>query len=399
MTFNWNNFKEKICIVGLGYVGLPLALEFGKYQKVYGFDINEKRIESLKKGVDYNGEHTKEEILNKNIEFSSDPKIISQSNFLIIAVPTPIDKHKKPDITALKSASELVGKHMKKGSVVVYESTVYPGLTEEICIPILEKTSNMKSGTDFKVGYSPERINPGDKEHTIDKIIKVVSGQDKETLKIVARVYSKIIKVGVYEAPSIKVAEAAKVIENTQRDINIALMNELKQIFDKMNIDTNEVLKAAKTKWNFLDFYPGLVGGHCIGVDPYYLAYKAEEVGHHPEIILAGRRINDGMVDYTVNKILKRLIEKDCNIKKCKVLVLGITFKPNVKDTRNSKAIEVVKKLQEFVEVVDVFDPLVDKVEGLKLIKNPEFENYDLVVTLVNHDVLVNSKIKASSIL
>jgi len=334
--------KIKICVVGLGYVGLPLAAAFSKFYEVNGFDVNKKRIEELREGIDRTGEVKSEELTKAKINLSNDPNVISESNFIIIAVPTPIDEYKKPDIRILLNASATVGKNLKKGSIVVYESTVHPGCTERDCIPILEKESGLKYLKDFKIGYSPERINPGDKVHKVENIVKVVSGCDKETLDIVAEVYSKIIKAGVYKAPSIKVAEAAKIIENTQRDINIALMNELKMIFDKAGINWKEVLEAAGTKWNFIKFTPGLVGGHCIGVDPYYLAHEAERLGHNPQIILSGRRINDYMAEYEAARMIKYMINKGLSIKGINILVLGGTFKPNVPDTRNSK----VKKRQ-----------------------------------------------------
>ncbi|MBW2978445.1 nucleotide sugar dehydrogenase [Candidatus Woesearchaeota archaeon] len=378
----------KICVVGLGYVGLPLAISFSKVYSVNGFDVNEKRIEELKNNIDKTDEVASEELSKAKINLSSDPNIISESNFIIIAVPTPIDEYKKPDIRILLNASATVGKHLKQGSIVVYESTVHPGCTERDCIPILEKESGLKCLKDFKVGYSPERINPGDKVHTVEKIVKVVSGCDKETLDIVADVYSKIIKAGVHKAQSIKVAEAAKIIENTQRDINIALMNELKMIFDKAGVNWKEVLEAAGTKWNFIKFTPGLVGGHCIGVDPYYLAHEAERLGHHPQMIISGRRINDYMAKYEANRMIKYMINKEVSVKGAKILVLGGTFKPNVPDTRNSKVKDFADELKSHGCEVDICEPHVKgDLFGLKNVNLEGKSNYDFVVKAVNHDV------------
>jgi UDP-N-acetyl-D-galactosamine dehydrogenase len=379
-----------VCLVGLGYVGLPLAVELAKYFKVYGFDISEKRIAILKKGVDPNREVDSELLKSVTIEYSSDPKVIGNADFIIVAVPTPVDEHKTPDLTPVVKASETVGKNMKKGAIVVYESTVYPGVTEDECVPILERESGFKWKTGFFVGYSPERINPGDKEHTVSKITKIVSGDTKETLDTVAMVYGTAVKAGVYRASSIKVAEAAKVIENTQRDINIALMNELRIIFDKMGISTSEVLSASKTKWNFLPFEPGLVGGHCIGVDPYYLAYKAEEIGHHPQIIMAGRRINDAMGRYFAREIVKRMIYKRINVRDAKALILGITFKENCPDIRNSKVVDIMNELKDFGIAMDVWEPVGDPEEvkseyGVTCVAKPKKAGYDLVVLAVKH--------------
>jgi len=346
-----------ICIVGLGYVGLPLAAAFGRKERVLGFDISDKRIAQLKKGIDDTGEV--EDLSGSEIVFSSDPKIISEADFIIVAVPTPITKDRRPDFKYLKSASDVVGKHMQKGAVVVYESTVYPGATEEICVPILEKESGLRYMKDFKAGYSPERINPGDREHTVDKIIKVVSGCDEETLNIVAEIYGRIITAGIHRASSIKVAEASKVIENIQRDLNIALMNELSLIFEKIGIPTREVIEAAGTKWNFHKYYPGLVGGHCIGVDPYYLTYKAQQLGYEPQVILAGRDVNESMVGHIADIVQK-------NAKGPKVLLLGLTFKENVPDTRNSKAFELIRFLRgKGMEAIS-YDPLVPEVSDIK---------------------------------
>ena len=376
-----------ITIVGLGYVGLPLAIKFGLLEEINGFDINDERIKQLKDGMDVTNESSEEELKKAKINFSSDPSIIKDSDFIIIAVPTPIDNDKKPDLNLLLSASSLVGKNLKKGAIVVYESTVYPSCTEKDCVPILEKESGLKYKVDFKVGYSPERINPGDKEHTVDKIVKVVSGCDDETLQIVADVYSKIINAGVHKASSIMVAEASKIIENTQRDINIALMNELKMIFDKMNIPWKEVLEAAGTKWNFLKFTPGLVGGHCIGVDPYYLAYEAKKQNVHPEMILAGRNVNDNMAKYEVSKLIKHMERKGITIEGSKILILGGTFKQDVPDIRNSKIEDLIKELKNNGVKVDICEPFV---EGeLFSCRNLQVENmfkgYDFVVKAVNH--------------
>jgi UDP-N-acetyl-D-glucosamine/UDP-N-acetyl-D-galactosamine dehydrogenase len=380
----------KLCVVGLGYVGLPLAVELARHFSVYGFDINEKRVAVLKNGKDPNREVDADVLKSVSIEYSSDPAVIGRAGFIIVAVPTPVDEHKNPDLTPVVKASETVGKNMKKGTIVVYESTVYPGVTEDICVPILEKESRLTWKKDFFVGYSPERINPGDREHTVSRITKVVSGDTPESLETIAMVYGTAVKAGVYRTSSIKVAEAAKVIENTQRDINIALMNELRIIFDKMGISTAEVLAAAKTKWNFLPFEPGLVGGHCIGVDPYYLAYKAEEVGHHPQIIMAGRRINDAMGRYFAREIIKQLIRKSVHVGNARVLMLGITFKENVPDIRNSKVIDIINELREFGVTVDVWEPVADPDEvkhvfNLSPIARPENGRYDGVVLAVKH--------------
>ena len=358
------NKKEKIAVVGLGYVGLPLAIEFGKKVRVIGFDINQERISDLKRGVDRNHESSAGEIHSaKFLSFTSDPEKIQEARFIVVAVPTPVTTTKQPDLSFVKAASELVGKNLKKGSVVVFEPTVYPGVTEEVCVPILEKCSGFKYRKDFKVGYSPERINPGDKEHTVRNIVKVVSACDEETLEEVSKVYEIVVKAGVYRAASIMCAEAAKVIENTQRDLNIALMNELALIFNKMGLDTKSVLDAARTKWNFLPFSPGLVGGHCIGVDPYYLTYKAEELGYHPQVILSGRRINDGMGKYVADQTIKLLIQANKNVKNSKVVVCGITFKENVSDIRNSRVIDIIQELKTHGVRVVVCDPMASKKE------------------------------------
>ncbi|MBF0501513.1 MAG: nucleotide sugar dehydrogenase [Candidatus Riflebacteria bacterium] len=360
------NRKASICIVGLGYVGLPLAHAFAKKFDVIGYDCNVKKVELLKQGTDPTGEVPPGGLKKVKIIFTTDPEQIAKARFIIIAVPTPIDKNKRPDLTPLVNSSEVVGKHMKPGSVIVYESTVYPGVTEDECVPILEKCSGLKYGKDFTVGYSPERINPGDKDHRLESITKVVSGSDAETLELTAKIYESVIKAGVHRASSIKVAEAAKVIENTQRDLNIALMNELSIIFHKMGLDTLEVLAAAGTKWNFLKFVPGLVGGHCIGVDPYYLTFKAEELGYHPEVILAGRRINDGMGKFVAENTVKEMIKAGKTIKGARVLILGLTFKENVGDLRNTRVVDIIEELSEYGVAVVVHDPLACPKEAIE---------------------------------
>ncbi|MDR9793254.1 nucleotide sugar dehydrogenase [Aeribacillus pallidus] len=386
--------NRKIAVVGLGYVGLPVAVAFGKKGRIIGFDINEHRINTLKQGIDYTKEVESQDLFEADIDFTNDPSRLREADFIIVAVPTPITETKQPDLTPLMKASETVGSNLQKGAIVVYESTVYPGATEEVCVPVLEKASGLKAGVDFFVGYSPERINPGDKEHTFTKITKVVSGQNDEVLEIIAGVYGSVVEAGVYRASSIKVAEAAKVIENTQRDLNIALMNELAIIFDKLGIDTAEVLEAAGTKWNFLSFTPGLVGGHCIGVDPYYLTHKAESVGYHPEVILAGRRINDNMGKFIATSLVKQMIHKNMPIQGARVTVLGLTFKENVPDLRNSKVIDVIRELQEFGIEVQVADVLADKDEavseyGIELVDYDKLVPADAVVLAVPHDEYV----------
>jgi UDP-N-acetyl-D-galactosamine dehydrogenase len=388
-------YNPKICVVGLGYVGLPLAIELAKYFDVTGFDINESRIKNLISGFDHTGESDTQTLKSSSLRYTSDPSRIKEADFIIIAVPTPIDEHKSPDLSPLYRSSETVGKNLKNDAIVVYESTVYPGVTEEECVPVLERFSGMKWKKDFFVGYSPERINPGDKVHTISKVTKIVSGDCAETLEKVAYVYGCAVKAGVYKASCIKVAEAAKVIENTQRDINIALMNELKIIFDKMNISTKEVLQAASTKWNFLPFEPGLVGGHCIGVDPYYLAYKAEEIGHHPQIIMAGRRINDAMGKYFARELIKKMIHKRITIMNADVLILGITFKENVPDIRNSKVIDIIKELKDFGINVHVWDPVanpqeVKKEYAIDLIEDVHNKTFDSILLAVKHNQFLN---------
>lgn len=384
------NKKEKLAVIGLGYVGLPVALEFAKKLAVIGFDINEKRVAMLKNSQDPSKELPKEAFEGCDIQFTASPEDLAEARFYIIAVPTPIDDANLPDLKPLLSATELVGSNLKKGDYVVYESTVYPGCTEEDCVPLLEKKSGLKFVKDFKVGYSPERINPGDKEHTLTTIKKITSGCDAASADTIAKVYEIIIKAGVFTASSIKVAEAAKVIENTQRDINIAFMNELSIIFNKMNINTYEVLEAAGTKWNFLKFFPGLVGGHCIGVDPYYLTSKAQKLGYHAQIINAGRFINDSMGRYVAKQTVKMILAQDKYIKKAKVLVMGITFKENVSDIRNSKVADLIDEFNSYGVKVDVIDPFATADEVLEeyniKLKNQPDNNYDAIVMAVNHN-------------
>ncbi|BAQ82253.1 nucleotide sugar dehydrogenase [Pseudomonas sp. St29] len=383
---------RKISVVGLGYVGLPVAVAFGKHGPVIGFDINETRLQELRAGQDRTNEISKDELAQAQIDFTNKTNNLAQADFHIVAVPTPIDDAHQPDLTPVIKASESVGKALKQGDIVVYESTVYPGVTEDICVPILERVSDLKCGIDFTVGYSPERINPGDKEHTFTKIKKVVSGQDAATLEIVAKVYSSVITAGIYKAKSIKVAEAAKVIENTQRDLNIALMNELALIFDRMNIDTLDVLEAAETKWNFLKFKPGLVGGHCIGVDPYYLTHKAEKLGYIPQVILAGRRINDSMGAFIAQQTIKQMIHAGHPIAGAVVTVLGLTFKENCPDLRNSRVIDIIRELEEFGVEVQVYDPQANSLEalheyGISLLKPNELKPAAAIVIAVAHSV------------
>ncbi len=381
----------KICIIGLGYVGLPVAVAFSKkYSETIGFDLSASRIDTLKSGVDKNGDIPDEELQNCPLAFTMNEEELKKSNFFVVAVPTPIDSDRRPDLTPLLSASEIVGRVISKGATIVFESTVYPGVTEEYCGPIIEKISGLKQGVDFKLGYSPERINPGDRTHTLEKIIKVVSGEDRETGELIAKVYSKIIEAGIHLSPSIKVAEAAKIIENTQRDLNIALMNELAIIFDKMNIPTTEVLKAAGTKWNFLPFSPGLVGGHCIGVDPYYLTAKAEQLGYQPRVILAGRAINDSMGQFIANKAIKLLIRRGINVKTAKIAVLGLTFKENVSDLRNSRVPDIIEELRDFEIDPVVSDPCADAKEALReynleLVEFSTIKNPDVIILAVSH--------------
>ena len=370
--------KEKLSLVGLGYVGMPIAVAFARKIKVVGFDLNEKKIELYKNGIDPTNEVGNDVIKNTTVEFTADPAKLKEAKFHIVAVPTPVNDDHTPDLSPVEGASRLLGQNLTKGSVIVFESTVYPGVTEDVCVPILEKESGLKCGEDFKIGYSPERINPGDKVHRLETITKIVSGMDEETLDIVAKVYELVVEAGVYRAESIKVAEAAKVIENSQRDINIAFMNELSIIFNKMGIDTKAVLEAAGTKWNFLKFFPGLVGGHCIGVDPYYLTYKAEELGYHSQIILAGRRINDDMGKYVAEALVKNLIKADIPVKGAKVAILGFTFKENCPDTRNTKVIDIYKELGEYGISPVVVDPAADAEEAKRLY-GIDFETMDAV--------------------
>ncbi|MCG3695307.1 Vi polysaccharide biosynthesis UDP-N-acetylglucosamine C-6 dehydrogenase TviB [Aliarcobacter butzleri] len=396
---------SKICVIGLGYVGLPLAHAFSTKYEVVGFDISKWRIDELSSGYDRTLELTENQVneaIKNGMKFSLDINDIKDCNIYIVTVPTPIDKNKRPDLTPLIKASETVGKVLKKGDIVIYESTVYPGATEEDCVPVLEKFSNLKFNTDFFCGYSPERINPGDKEHTVTKILKVTSGSTPEIGKKVNELYASIITAGTHLAPTIKVAEAAKVIENSQRDINIAFVNELAIIFNKLGINTNDVLAAAGTKWNFLPFRPGLVGGHCIGVDPYYLTHKAQSIGYNPEIILAGRRLNDNMGIYVANQVIKLMIKKGHKIEGSKVLVLGITFKENCPDIRNSRVIDVIEELQEFGCNIDVYDPWADTKEveheyNLKLIKELNIAKYEAIVLAVAHNEFKELKLKTDN--
>ncbi len=383
------NKENKLAVIGLGYVGLPIALEFARKIKVIGFDINEKRVEMMRNHIDPSNELESTAFEGCDIEFTSSLDKLKEATFFIVAVPTPVDEHNVPDLTPVLRASETIGKVIKKGDYIVFESTVYPGCTEEDCLPVIEKISGLKGVVDFKLGYSPERINPGDKEHTLQNVVKVVSGCDKESAEIIAKTYELVVKAGVHRASSIKVAEAAKIIENTQRDLNIALMNELSIIFDKLGINTYEVLEAAGTKWNFLKFYPGLVGGHCIGVDPYYLTYKSEQIGYKSRVILAGRIINDEMASHVAKKTVQAIIKSGVDILKAKVLVKGITFKENVSDIRNSKVIDLVKELKGYSVKVDIEDPHADNDEliheyGIGLSENIE-SKYDAIILAVNH--------------
>ncbi|MGV3639945.1 MAG: nucleotide sugar dehydrogenase [Adhaeribacter sp.] len=388
----YNKLVEKeatLAVIGLGYVGLPIALEFARKIKVIGFDIHAGRIDMMRNHVDPSGELESSAFEGCDITFTNDLEVLKAASFFVVAVPTPIDQHAMPDLKPLLSASTTVGKVLKKGDYVVYESTVYPGCTEEDCVPVLEKLSGLKFGEDFKVGYSPERINPGDKEHTLSKIVKVVSGCDAESLDNIAKTYELVVEAGIHRASSIKVAEAAKIIENTQRDVNIALMNELSLIFDRMQINTYEVLEAAGTKWNFLKFFPGLVGGHCIGVDPYYLTYKAKELGYDAKVILSGRTTNDNMGAYIAKKTVQSIVKAGKDISKAKVLVMGATFKENVEDIRNSKVADVIDELKGFSVNVDVVDPYANSEElaheyGFGLLEKPA-GNYDAVIVAVNH--------------
>lgn len=390
------NKREKVSVIGLGYVGMPIAVAFAKVVNVLGFDINQDKIELYKKGIDPTKEVGNEAIEKTSVEFSSDEYKLKEAKFHIVAVPTPVDSDNSPNLTPVKSASRTLGRNLTKGSIVVFESTVYPGVTEDVCVPILEKESGLKCGIDFKVGYSPERINPGDKIHRLETIIKVVAGMDEEALDNISKVYELVVDAGVYRAESIRVAEAAKVIENAQRDVNIAFMNELSIIFNKMGIDTNAVLKAAGTKWNFLKFHPGLVGGHCIGVDPYYLTYKAEQLGYHSQIILSGRKINDGMGKYVAENTVKKMIQSNKKIKGSKVAIFGFTFKENTPDVRNTKVIDIVKELEdEYGVEVNIVEPVADKEHlwneyKIQAYNVDELVDIDAVIFAVPHEEFRN---------
>lgn len=393
------NRQEKISVIGLGYVGIPLAIAFAKVADVIGFDISKEKIQQYLNGTDVTEEVGDEAIKQSTAFFTWEEKHLQDAKFHIIAVPTPINPDKSPDISCVKEASKTVGRNLTKGSIVVFESTVYPGVTEDVCIPLLEEQSSLKCGADFKVGYSPERINPGDKLHRLENIVKVVSGIDEESLETIAKVYGLVVKAGVYKAESIKVAEAAKVIENSQRDINIAFMNELSIIFNKLGIDTKSVLNAAGTKWNFLNFTPGLVGGHCIGVDPYYLTYKAEELGYHSQIILAGRKINDSMGKYVAENTVKNMIKADKQIKGSTVAIFGITFKENCPDVRNTKVVDIIRELEEYGINVKVADPIADKEDlwktyGIKPYNIEEIKDVDAVIFAVPHDEFKSMKLE-----
>lgn len=386
--------EEKLSLVGLGYVGMPIAVAFARKIKVIGFDLNKQKIELYKEGIDPTKEVGNDVISGTTVEFTSDASRLKEAKFHIVAVPTPVNDDHTPDLTPVEGASRILGQNLTKGSIVVFESTVYPGVTEDICVPILEKESGLKCGVDFKIGYSPERINPGDKVHRLETITKIVSGMDEGTLDEVAKVYELVVEAGVYRADSIKVAEAAKVIENSQRDINIAFMNELSIIFNKMGIDTKSVLEAAGTKWNFLKFYPGLVGGHCIGVDPYYLTYKAEQLGYHSQIILSGRRINDDMGKYVAESLVKNLIKADIAVKNARVAILGFTFKENCPDTRNTKVIDIYRELNEYGITPLVVDPSADADEadrlyGITFGRLEDVKNMDAVIIAVAHDAFL----------
>ncbi|KAB7671699.1 nucleotide sugar dehydrogenase [Bacillus sp. B1-b2] len=387
--------KEKIAVIGLGYVGMPLAVAFSKKVDVIGFDLNREKIELYKSGIDPTNEVGDAVIKQTSVEFTSEDKQLKEAKFFVVAVPTPINSDKTPDLTPVVGASTIVGRNLSKGSIVVYESTVYPGVTEDVCIPILEKESGLKCGEDFKVGYSPERINPGDKINTLEKIIKIVSGIDKESLEEISKIYELVIEAGVHKASSIKVAEAAKVVENSQRDINIAFMNELAMVFDRMGIDTKEVVEAMNTKWNALKFYPGLVGGHCIGVDPYYFLYEAEKLGYHSQIILSGRKINDGMGEFVADATIKKLILANKVVKQAKVVILGITFKENCPDIRNSKVYDIIKRLNEYEINPIVVDPYADAIDakreyGVDVVPLDMINDADCLIFAVGHDEFKN---------
>ena len=385
------NKRETLAVVGLGYVGMPIAVAFARKIQVIGFDLNQSKVELYKQGIDPTREVGNEVIQSTTVQFRSEESSLDAAKFFVVAVPTPVCADHTPDLTPVEGASRIVGRHLSKGSIVVFESTVYPGVTEEICVPILEKESGLKCGTDFKIGYSPERINPGDQVHRLETITKIVSGMDEETLDTVAKVYELVVRAGVHRAESIKVAEAAKVIENSQRDINIAFMNELSIIFNKLEIDTKAVLRAAGTKWNFLKFSPGLVGGHCIGVDPYYLTYKAEQMGYHSQIILSGRRINDDMGKYVAESLVKSLIKADKYVKGARVALLGFTFKENCPDTRNTRVIDIVKELKEYGIEPVITDPVADRGEaereyGITFMDMQDIRGMDAVIIAVAHD-------------
>lgn len=393
------NRQEKVSLIGLGYVGMPIAIAFAKKVDVIGFDVNEAKIKLYKSGIDPTKEVGNEAIKNTTVFFTSDETKLKEARFHIVAVPTPVCSDHTPDLTPVISASTILGRNLTKGSVVVYESTVYPGVTEDICVPILERESGLKCGVDFKIGYSPERINPGDKVHRLETIVKVVSGMDEETLDVVAKVYELVVEAGVYRADSIKVAEAAKVIENSQRDINIAFMNELSIIFNKMGIDTLSVLKAASTKWNFLQFYPGLVGGHCIGVDPYYLTYKAEQIGYHSQVILAGRKINDDMGKYVAENTVKKMIKANRQVNGSRVAIYGATFKENCPDVRNTRVVDIIHELNEYGVNVQIIDPVADKEDfvkeyGINISKVEEVVDVDAIIFAVSHDEFKNIKLE-----
>lgn len=379
-----------VAVIGLGYVGLPLAVEFGKHRPVIGFDIKAKRVEELAEGHDHTLEVEADELAAADVHYTTDELALDDANIFIVTTPTPIDAHNQPDLGPVLSATRTIGRHLSAGDTVIYESTVYPGATEEECVPVLEQTSGLRFNEDFFVGYSPERINPGDKEHRVHNIVKVTSGSTPDTADLVDALYRSIVTVGTHKAPSIRVAEAAKVIENTQRDVNIALMNELAILFNKLGIDTEDVLLAAGSKWNFLNFRPGLVGGHCIGVDPYYLTYKAQAVGHHPEIILAGRRLNDSMGEYVVSQLVKHMTKEGVPVRGARALVLGLTFKENTPDLRNSRVIDIVRELEDYGVVVDVHDPWAESDDaltlyGIELVREPEEAVYNAIVVAVNH--------------
>lgn len=398
------NGEEKISLVGLGYVGMPIAVAFARKVKVIGFDLNSAKIDLYKGGIDPTNEVGNDAIKNTSVEFTADENKLKEAKFHIVAVPTPVNADHTPNLSPVEGASAILGRNLTKGSIIVFESTVYPGVTEDICVPIIEKESGLKCGEDFKIGYSPERINPGDKVHRLETITKIVSGMDDETLEEVAKVYELVVEAGVHRAESIKVAEAAKVIENSQRDINIAFMNELSVIFNKMGIDTKAVLEAACTKWNFLRFAPGLVGGHCIGVDPYYLTYKAEELGYHSQIILSGRRINDDMGRYVAESVIKKMIAADLAIKNSKIAILGFTFKENCPDTRNTKIIDIVNELKEYGITPVIADPTAEAEEAKRLydvefVPVEKIKNMDAVIVAVAHTEFANLTIKEISML